>query len=114
MNNHFEMPIDNEKFQKFIEESNIFDMTRENMKVYLTNWYTESPVDFMECMRASLETVLERYHFYNNNVSFCKDLERELDYINCWIRITDEEDSLCCDYRTMYDYQLQAFDDTIG
>lgn len=114
MSNHWEMPIDNEKFLRFINESNIFDRTRENMKGYLINWYKDSPSDFMECMRAPLETVLEKYHFYNNTVSFCKDLERELDYINCWIRITDEEDSFCCDYRTMYDYQLEAFDDTIG
>mgnify|MGYP003377875709 CR=1 FL=1 len=80
----------------------------------LKNWYEDDAGAFVDCMRADLDTVLSTYHFYDNNVSIAKDLERETDYINCWIRITDEEDDICCDYRTLYDYNLIPFDDTLS
>lgn len=107
------VPMNPNEFQKFIDESNIFEKTKEYMWQYLKNWYEESPEDFVDCMRADLKTVSETYHFYNCCVSVAKDLWRELDYINCWISIRDEEDSLCCDYKAMYDYNLVCFDDTL-
>lgn len=107
------VPMDSEQFQRFIDASGIFERTRAYLRQYLKNWYEEDAAAFMDCMRADLDTVLATYHFYNNNVSVAKDLERETDYINCWIRITDEEDDSCCSYRTLYDYDLVAFDDML-
>lgn len=108
------VPIDPEQFQQFIDKSGIFEKTKVCMHKYLKNWYEDDAGAFVDCMRADLDTVLSTYHFYDNNVSIAKDLERETDYINCWIRITDEEDDICCDYRTLYDYNLIPFDDTLS
>lgn len=108
------VPIDKNAFEIFITQSGIFEKTKAYMWEYLQNWYEESASDFIECMRADFETVRETYHFYNGCVAIAKDLERELDYINCWIYIRDEEDDICCDYRAMYDYDLVCFDDTLG
>lgn len=108
------VPIDKHAFTTFIEQSNIFEKTRAYMWQYLQNWYADSASDFMECMRADFETVQKTYHFYDSCVAIAKDVERELDYINCWIDIRDAEDDICCSYRAMYDYDLVCFDDTIG
>ena len=63
------IPIGPEQFSGFVEKYKIFDMTRQLMKRYLTNWYHDDAEAFAENMRADLPAVLERYHFYNEFVS---------------------------------------------
>lgn len=52
------IPIDSEKFSRFIDSSKIFDRTNDLMKGYLENWYKGSPETFLEDMRADLTTAL--------------------------------------------------------
>ena len=115
MKNDSSIPIDSEQFLVFIEQSNIFDRTREFMKGYLTNWYNDHADTFIEDMRANLTMVLEHYHFYNTFVSITKNFNFDppIDTISCTIRITDEKDICCSQYTAFYDKQLNVIDDVM-
>lgn len=112
-NDPISIPVDSEEFSEFIKRSKIFDRTRELMRGYLTNWYSNNVETFIEDMRADLATVLERYHFYNEFVSIDKNFNFDppLDTVTCTIRIADEEDDYCSQYSTIYDFHLNAIDD---
>lgn len=110
-----EIPVDSEQFSNFIDNSKIFDKTREFMKEYLTNWYNDDEEEFKENMHADLTTVLDRYRFHNEFVSITKNFNFSppMDTVSCAIYITDEDDSYCARYRTIFDDQLNEIDDTI-
>ncbi|MCI9670187.1 MAG: hypothetical protein HFF49_01375 [Lawsonibacter sp.] len=112
-NQQFSIPVDSGQFSAFIERSKIFDRTREIMRGYLTNWYSDNAETFTEDMRADLTTVLEQYHFYNAFVSIDKNFNFDppLDTVTCTIRIADEEDDYCSQYSAIYDFHLNAIDD---
>ncbi len=114
-NQQFSIPVDPEQFSTFIERSRIFDRTRELMRGYLTNWYSDNTETFLKDMRADLTTVLERYHFYNEFVSIDKifNFDPPLDTVTCTIRIADEEDDCCARYRVIFDYRLIVIDDAM-
>lgn len=107
------IPIGPEQFSGFVEKYKIFDMTRQIMKRYLTNWYHDDAEAFAENMRADLPAVLERYHFYNEFVSITNNynFDPPMETVSCTIRITDEEDGCCSRYTAVFDSQLNAADD---
>ena len=110
------LPINKDAFNDFIEQTNIFELTKQLMYTYLENWYIDNPDNFVEDMGADFATVLKTYHFYNETVSFNKNFNFEppLDSIDCSIRITDAEDDCCTRYTTIFDYNLSAIDDYCG
>ena len=110
------VPIDKDKFSKYIEESKIFDKTKALLLDYLSNWYSKSSSEFIQDMRADLNMVIKSYHFHNETVAISKhfDYDPVLDYISCTIRITDEEDDWCIRYKAIFDYDLNAIDDIMG
>lgn len=109
------VPVDSFAFQNFIEKSNLFEKTHTSMMNCLTYWYQDEPKNFINDMRADLRTVLDTYHFYNAGVSISKNYSYTppLDYISCYIRITDDEDDYCAEYTTFFDYGLNIFDDKL-
>ena len=108
-------PMDRYAFGKFIEESDIFRLTRDAMECCLRNWYHDERAQFVHDMRADLKTVMEPYHFYNRMVSFNKNFEFDmpLDTITCMITINDEEDDDCASYLATFDYDLDIIDDSL-
>ncbi len=109
------VPIDRDKYSRFIEESRIFDKAKVLLIECLSNWYSESSDAFVEDMRADFNSVINSYHFHNETVAISKhfDYDPVLDYISCTIRITDEEDDWCIRYKVIFDYDLNAIDDSI-
>ena len=109
------LPIDSKKFSDFISDSNLFQMTQENLKALLKNWWDADKINFSKDMNADLETVLKKYKFEAEGVSLSKSYSYEppMDYISVWIRIFDEENSYICEYTAFYDYNLNCFDDKI-
>ncbi len=106
-------PINKGLFSNFIIQSNIFELTRKMMHQYLENWYKEEPKQFFESMGADFDTVIQKYHFFNEMVSFNKNFNFEppLDTISCIIQINDAEDIICTNYKAIFDYNLKAIDD---
>ncbi len=41
-------PVDKNAFHDFIEESKIFELTRECLRQCLKNWYKDEPEQFMD------------------------------------------------------------------
>lgn len=109
------IPIKSEDFSKFISDNKLFDITRDELKKCLKNWWDNDRTLFIEDMYSDLETVLKKYRFENEGVSFSKSYSYEppMDYISVWIRIFDEEDNYVCEYTAFYDYMLNCFDDKI-
>ncbi len=109
------VPINSDDFTRFIEESNIFEFTQTAMNECLKNWYTEDPKQFVEDMRANLNSVMNQYHFINSQVSFIKDFAYEpaLDEIMCIIEINDSDDDYCMSYRAYFDYAMNIIDDAV-
>ena len=105
-------PIDTNKFNQFINRSDIFEITRSSMLVFLENWYEDNPNVFIQDLGADYNTVIKTYHFYNQMVGINKSCD--LDTIICIIRITDEDDSELMRYTGVFDYQLKMIDDFIG
>lgn len=109
------LPVDKDLFSEFIEKSDIFGLTQKYMYEYLKNWYSDDKTRFIENMRADLDTVLSKYHFYEEKVSFDKNFNFEppADTITCIICITHEDDDICIDYRykAIFDYGLNIIDD---
>lgn len=105
------LPIDNRVFSEFIEESDIFRLTRESMKQCLKNWYNDGREQFVDAMRADFDTVMKTYHFYDTVVSFNKNFNFDppLDTITCITTINDGEDDYCTAY-----YDLNIIDDAIS
>lgn len=110
------IPVDPEQFSKFIDKSTIFDMTRQLMTGYLTNWYNDNAETFVENMRTDLSTVLEHYQFRNEFVSITKNFNFDppMDTISCTIHISDEDDDCCTRYTAVFDLQMNAIDDYMG
>lgn len=108
--------MDEYAFSKFIEDSNIFQSTRDAMECRLKNWYDDEREQFVHDMRADLKTVMETYHFYNRMVSFNKNFEFDppLDTITCIITINDDEDDYRMSYRAIFDYDMNIIDDVIS
>lgn len=109
------IPMDFETLNDFIRESNLFDSTRDSLKLYLENWWNDNKAVFLEDMGADLETVLKKYRFENEGLSFSRSYfyDPPLDYISVWIHIFDEEDSYISEYTAFYDLDLEIFDDKI-
>jgi hypothetical protein len=107
------IPVDSERFSEFIDKSAIFEVTKQLMKEYLTNWFAADTETFAENMRADLVTVLERYHFHSEFVSITKNFNFDppMDTVSCTIRISDEEDDCCVRYTAVFDDQLNVMDD---
>ena len=107
------LPIDNELFNNFIIQSNIFELTQKMMYQCLENWYKDETKQFIESMGTDFDTVIQTYHFSNTMVSFNKNFNFEppMDTISCVIRISDEEDMYCTRYKAVFDYNLEAIDD---
>lgn len=109
------IPIDKAAFQQFIEETCIFEKTRERMFVCLRQWYKDDSQQFMLEMQADLEVVLNTYHFQNAGVSISKSYNyvQPLDYISCTVSIIDNYESICAKYTAYFDYDLNCFDDKL-
>ncbi len=109
------LPIDFKSINDFLSNNNLFLTTRENLITCLKNWWNDDNAAFLDDMNADLETVLERYKFENNGISFSKSYSYDppMDYISIWIRIFDEENNYICGYTAFYDLELQIFDDKI-
>ena len=112
---YMKLPIDKDVFNTFINDSNIFNLTKKAMYQCLDNWHNDDPTHFIEDMRADYNTVLKTYHFHNEKVTFDKNFNFEppLDSITCFIRITDEEDDCLMNYRAIFDYELNIIDDVV-
>ena len=110
-----DFPIDKKAFDKFIEESNIFGLTKDALYQCLKNWYDEEPKQFVEELRADFNTVMKTYHFKNTMVSFNKNINFEppLDTISGKITIYDSDESYCMSYGAIFDYDLNVIDDVI-
>lgn len=110
-------PIDKDAFDVFIEESRIFELTRENLRQNLEYWYyKEDPEQFVENLWADFETVMRTYHFNNRMVSFNKNynFEPPMDTISCEITIYDAEESYCMTYKAVFDYEFNVLDDILS
>ncbi len=110
------MVIDPTEFSNFIETSNIFEKTLSMMKLYITEWYAENTDDFLECMGSELEVVLDEYSFFNRSVHFVKNFNFDppnQDYIHCIIDIKDKKGDIRTSYKAIFDYYLNAEDDTL-
>ena len=110
------LPVNSEAFQNFIIQSDLFELTRKSMYRCLENWYNDEPERFIQEMRATFDTMVKTYHFYNETVSITKNYNFEpvLDCITCTIRITDEEDDWCMRYKAIFDYELTIIDDVVS
>lgn len=110
------LPIDRNAFSEFIRQSDIFGTTRKAMERCLKNWYSDDREQFVDDMRADLETVIKTYRFHNTMVSFDKDFSFDppLDAITCTITINDGEGGRCMFYRAIFDYDLNIIDDIIS
>lgn len=106
-------PMDKDTFSKFIEESNIFVLTRESLYECLENWYKDEPEQFIEELGADINTVMKTYRFENTMVSFNKNFKFEppLDTISGKITICDENGDYCMTYQAIFDYDLNIIDD---
>ncbi|KSV57696.1 hypothetical protein [Acetivibrio ethanolgignens] len=109
------VPINSKEFTDFISDNNLFQLTQEKLTTCLKNWWTHDKAAFLEDMNADLETVLKKYNFENDGVSFSKSYSYDppMDYISVWIHIFDEENNYICEYTAFYDLELQIFDDKI-
>ena len=110
------LPIKSADFSSFIETSKIFEKTTELMKGYLSNWYADNKIDFLECMGAELSVVLKEYSFCNHSVHFVKNFNFDIphqDYIYCIIDINDKEGYCCTGYKAVFDCDLNAEDDML-
>lgn len=109
------LPIDKGAFGKFVDDSDIFRLTQDAMKIGLENWYKDEENQFVESLRADFDTVMRTYHFYNTKVSFNKDFpfEPALDSITCIIAAHDEEGDYCLSYLAVFDYNLNIIDHMI-
>ena len=110
------LPIDRNAFSEFIRQSDIFGTTWKAMERCLKNWYSDDREQFVDDMRADLETVIKTYRFHNAMVSFNKDFgfDPPLDTITCIIAINDDEDDHCMFYRAIFDCDLNIIDDVIS
>ncbi len=110
------LPMDKHAFSEFIENSDIFRLTRDAMKQCLTNWYDDERDQFVDNLRADFDTVMRTYRFYDTMVSFNKNFNFDppLDTITCIITINDEENDYCLSYRAIFDYDLNIIDDVIS
>lgn len=106
-------PMDKNAFSSFIEESNLFRMTKEYLWVNLESWYREEPEQFIENLWADFDTVMKTYRFESTMVSFNKNFNFEppLDTISCKITIYDSEGDYCTTYKAVFDYDLNVLDD---
>lgn len=106
------IPVDSKQFSEFIEESKIFDITRQLMRTYLTSWYEEDAETFVAEMEADLPTVLSEYRFRNTFVSITKNFNFDppMDTVSCTIHITDEG-GYRTSYRAVFDDCLNMIDD---
>lgn len=79
------------------------------------NWWNDDNAAFLDDMNSGLETVLKKYRFENEGVSFSKrySYDPPMDYISVWIRIFDEENNYISENTAFYDVELQIFDDKI-
>ena len=107
------IPVDPEQFSEFIDKSKIFDITRQLMTGYLTNWYNDDAETFVENMRVDLSTVLEHYQFRNEFVSITKNFNFDppMDTVSCTIHISDEDGDCCVRYTAIFDAKLNLIDD---
>ena len=107
------LPINEKAFDKFIEESNIFVLAQSLLRQYFKNWYEDDPEQFMDCLRADFNTVMETYRFENAMVSFNKNFNFDppLDTISAKITIYDSEGDYCFNYQAIFDHDLNAIDD---
>ena len=110
------IPVDPKQFSEFIDTSKIFDKTRQLMRGYLTNWYSDDAEMFVEDMRGDLATVLEKYRFHNEFVFITKNFNFDppMDTISCTIHISDEDDDCCTRYTAVFDLQMNAIDEYMG
>ena len=107
------VPIDKNDFSVFIAESDIFKLTKESLFLCLDNWYKDEYENFIENMRADLNTVMNKYSFSNDMVSISKDFQYDipLDTVSCKIRIYDSDGDYCMIYHAVFDYDLNIIDD---
>lgn len=106
------IPINSKDVEDFIKDNKLFQRTQEMMIECLKNTWADSETDFMDELRADLQTVLEKYEFIHHTVSFRKNYDDELpvDYIVVWIRIHDDEDGYVCEYMASYDRNLECIE----
>lgn len=107
------LPVDSKKFSEFIENSKIFDKTRQLMREYLITWYQDDAETFVEEMEADLPAVLEQYHFRNEMVSITKNFNFDppIDTVSCIIRISDGDGGYLFQYKAVFDERLNVLDD---
>lgn len=110
------LPVNKEAFQDFIIQSDLFGLTRGLLNECLKNWYHNNPREFIQDMGANLDTVINKYHFCDEEVSITKNFNFKpaLDCITCTIRITDEADDCCMSYKAVFDYELNVIDDILS
>lgn len=110
------IPMDFKKFNDFIHNNHLFNITQDNLTTCLKNCWLDNKVSFLQDMNADLETVLKNYKFENEGFSFSRSYSYDppMDYISVWIRIYDEENSYICEYTAFYDLNLKIFDDKIS
>lgn len=106
-------PVDREAFSAFIEERDIFTLTRKYLHGYLKSYSAEYPEWFVEDFGADLETILKTYRIENHMVSFNKNFafEPAMDTISCQIDISDAEDRYLTTYKAVFDYEMNVIDD---
>ncbi|MBE6072621.1 MAG: hypothetical protein E7208_11820 [Clostridium butyricum] len=109
------VPINKKDYEVFISESKIFKKTYDLMVKCLRSWYDDDKEKFINDMWTDFDTVMNTYRFENEGVSISKSYSYDppLDYISCWIRIYDAEDTYCIEYTAFFDYELNCIDDKI-
>lgn len=109
------IPINSSEFEKFVEESRIFEKTHMLMGEYLKKWYEENPETFREDLWADLDTVLRFYGFEYESVAFNKSFSYDppMDYFSCRIRIYDQEPLYCIEYTAFFDMNLNCINEKI-
>lgn len=109
------IPFDSESFEVYIVKNALFEKAHAHLLYYLETWFEDCPSQFIDDMRADLDTVVHSYHFSNKIVAINKNFfyDPPKDYLSVTISIDDNEGSYVCQYTVFFDFDFVAFDDYI-